>query len=220
MNNVLLQCILFNGLELEEISNLHKEIWKENKYLKDEIIAFEEEECKAIGIILYGKAEIKKIYPTGKTVTMTILGEGDIFGEAVMFSDSGYYPATVYAATDCKILFLNKQSLIDLFKNELILNNYLKMLSNKILFLNNKIKYLSSHTIKESICNMILEEYKKQKSNTIVLPYSKNKIAELLGVQRPSLSREFINLQNSGLIKFYKNIVKIIDLKGIEDILI
>ena len=49
---------------------------------------------------------------------------------------------------------------------------------------------------------------------------SRKNLAEHLGVQRPSLSREFVNMKNDGLIDFSKNLVEIKNLEGIEDILI
>jgi Mn-dependent DtxR family transcriptional regulator len=41
-------------------------------------------------------------------------------------------------------------------------------------------------------------------------------MAELLNIPRPSLSRELIKMKQDGLIDFYKNRFKILDLKKLE----
>lgn len=71
----------------------------------------------------------------------------------------------------------------------------------------------------KKITNIILLEFGRQKSQYIVLPYSRKKMAELLNIPRPSLSRELVNMREEGLIDFYKNKIKILDLKKLEKIL-
>jgi CRP-like cAMP-binding protein len=64
-----------------------------------------------------------------------------------------------------------------------------------------------------------MDEYIKQKSNEIILPLSRKEMAEALGVQRPSLSREFINMKDEELIDFEKNRVKLLDIPALESYL-
>ena len=67
---------------------------------------------------------------------------------------------------------------------------------------------------------MLLDEYKKQNSLFLTFSYTRKKMAEMLDVPRPSLSRELINMRNEGIIDFDKNVIKIIDLDLLEDCLI
>ena len=57
-------------------------------------------------------------------------------------------------------------------------------------------------------------------SDNIKLKMTKEKIAESLGITRPSLSRELINMKNEGLIDYSRNHIKILDLEEIENALI
>ena len=45
---------------------------------------------------------------------------------------------------------------------------------------------------------------------------SKKSLSEYFGVQRPSLSRELINMKKDNLIDYDKNIIKILDLDGLQ----
>ena len=101
-----------------------------------------------------------------------------------------------------------------------VLNNFMRLLSSKILLLNRKIKELSFETLRQKISNYLLSQYEIQKTTELTLPMSRKDLAEHLGVQRPSLSREFINMKEDGLINFNKRLVQIKDLDGLEDILI
>lgn len=86
--------------------------------------------------------------------------------------------------------------------------------------LNNRITNLSYDTLRKKITNILLLEYNRQKSPYLTLPYSRKKMAELLNIPRPSLSRELVNMKEEGIIDFYKNKIKILDLKKLEDSLL
>jgi hypothetical protein len=79
---------------------------------------------------------------------------------------------------------------------------------------------LSLDTTRKKIANLLLKEYKKTNSLNIILPYSKEKMAKLLNVTRPSLSRELTNMKDEGLIDYYKNKFTILDLGALEDYLL
>ena len=66
----------------------------------------------------------------------------------------------------------------------------------------------------------LLEEYNKIGSLNLKLNISRKEMAELLGVPRPSLSREMIKMKEEGLIDFNKNVIKILDEEALEDVLI
>ena len=89
---------LFKDISLEDILNILEKIpYEINTYNKDEIIAIEGDDCHALGIILKGKIEIQKIFPSGQIMTINNFKEGNIFGESLVFLDKHTYPATITA---------------------------------------------------------------------------------------------------------------------------
>ncbi|WAM33075.1 Crp/Fnr family transcriptional regulator [Caldicellulosiruptor morganii] len=212
---------LFRGIEKSSIERLLSDCNVVQKsFEKDEIIVFEGDECTSIGIILEGLVDIKKVLSSGKEYTITTLYPGDTFGEAVIFSSSNTFPAMVIAKCRTVILFLSKESIINLSKkSERFLYNFLNILSDRILLLNSKLKESTFITLRQKICNFLLEEYKKQKSFKIKLPLSKYELAEKFNVQRPSLSRELIKMREEGLIDFWGKEIWIKNLEKIEDYL-
>ena len=75
-------------------------------------------------------------------------------------------------------------------------------------------------TLRQKISSYLLSQYETQKTLSLRLPMSRKDLAQHLGVQRPSLSREFVNMKDDGLIDFNKNLVQIKNLESLEDILI
>lgn len=187
-------------------------------YDKGEIIAHEGEECRYLGLIIKGSIELQRIYSSGRYIVLNRLIEGDVFGEALVFANKSEYPATIMTTVDCKVLFIDRNEILNLcIKETRILENFIGLLSTKVLMLNNRIKSISFKTVKEKVVNFILEEAKNQKNEVIKLKVSKEAISASLGIPRPSLSRELINLREEGLIEFDRNTITIINKEDLEE---
>lgn len=188
-------------------------------YSKNDIIAMEGDTCTSIGLILDGNIDIKRILGT-KVIHVSSFGKGHIFGEVIAFSDVNLYPATVMSSTPSKVMFISKYNFIKFCtSHEDFLGMFLNDLSNKIFVLNKSITNLTFSSVRQKICNFLITEYKLQNSKNIKLKMTKEKIAESLGITRPSLSRELINMKDMGLIDYSRSHIKILDLEEIEDIL-
>lgn len=210
---------LFIGLSDESIRNVLKEIkYYIKTYSKGEIIAHEDDECKSLALVLFGTVEIQRLYSNGKYIVLSRLLQGDVFGEALVFSKSKTYPATVIALNECKVLFINKEDVLKICSyEEKVLENFISLLSDKVFILNSKIKSISFKSLRQKVINYILNEIKEQKSNSIILNNTKEEIASLLGIPRPSLSRELISLRDLGYIEFDRKIIRVLDVESLEE---
>ncbi|BCZ45152.1 cAMP-binding protein [Clostridium gelidum] len=209
----------FNNHTDEEIEKLISSIgYSVKAYRKGEVIANEEDVCNNLGFVLDGAIEIQRIYLSGKQITLKRLSNGDVFGEALIFSKKSKYPSTVIAFNDCNILYISRSDILKLCTmDERVLGNFMSALSNKILMLNSKIKSIAFKSIKHKVINYILEQAKAQKSETINLKESKEEIASAMGIPRPSLSRELMNLRDLNYIEFDRNVIKILKIEELEE---
>lgn len=214
-------CSIFKGMENEYIDNIIKSI--DNKivnYNKGDIIAIEDSECTHIGIVLSGSIEIQRIYESGRSLTVQRFIEGSIFGEAIVFSKTKTYPATIISSSKSKIMFIKNEAIMELCSsNKIFLGNFMSLLSEKILMLNKKVKTISLCSIRQKIASFILEQVKIQKSERIKLSINKKELSEYLGVQRPSLSRELINMKEEGILEYDKNEFHILDMYTLKEIM-
>jgi len=209
----------FNNLNNQEIEKLISNIgYSVKTYNKGTIIANEEDKCNSLGFVLEGVVEIQRIYLSGKQIILKRLSNGDVFGEALIFSKKSNYPSTVIAFTECNVLYISKSDILKLCTmDERVLGNFMSALSNKILMLNSKIKSIAFKSIKHKVINFILEQAKIEKSQTIKLKESKEEIASSIGIPRPSLSRELMNLRDSNYIEFDRNVIKILNIEELEE---
>ena len=110
---------------------------------------------------------------------------------------------TVLTKLPTDILEIDREALFELFcNNPIFLRTYLELTSDRAFILGDKIKHYINKTIRESIMNYLNYESKKQNSNHIKLNITKKALAERIGVQRTSLSRELAKMREDGLILF------------------
>lgn len=189
-------------------------------YSKNDIIALEGDPCERVGLVLEGNIDIKRILTSNSVIHLSSFTTGNLFGEVIAFSNTNKYPATVISTTPSKVMFLRKEDFIKFCtKHPDFLEMFLNELTNKIITLNNSITGLSLTSIRQKISNYLINQYKIQDSHFIKLNMTKQKLSEALGVPRPSLSRELINMKELGLIDYSKDFIKILDLDSLEEIL-
>lgn len=219
---VLAACPLFAPLAKHEIESVIAQArFRTQSYESGQIVAFEEDPCTALGIVSSGSIHIQRIYANGKLITIETFQAGDSFGEALMFSDPGVYPATLIAKEATTVLYIDRSDVIRLCSNyPHFLNSFLRTLSNRILLLNRKIKNLSFQSIRQKVANYLLEERLRQKSDRLALTLARHELADSLGIPRPSLSRELIAMKEAGWIDFDRKTITIVDQKALEQALL
>ncbi|GAA3656666.1 Crp/Fnr family transcriptional regulator [Asaccharospora irregularis] len=211
---------MFKGKNKNEILEFFKDAnYTIRNFSKGDIIAMEGSSCNTIGLVLAGNIDIKRLL-TNKVIHVSSFTSGNLFGEVIAFSDTNVYPATVISSTNSEIMFIKKEDFIKFCtSHDDFLGMFLKELTNKIFILNRSITGLSFSTIRQKLSNFILEEYKLYGSKFIRLNSTKEKLAESLGIPRPSLSRELINMKDLGIIDYSRDFIKILDLDELEKIL-
>ena len=186
---------------------------KVNSYERNNIVHFVGDICENLEIILSGEVAVERIDESGKLMTIAEFFDGDILGGNLLFSKNPCYPMTVTAKKPTIILEISKRQLFDLFASSLdFLKSYLEYISDHSVILGDRIKHYVNRTIRECIISYLDYESKKQESSTIKLTISKKALAERIGVQRTSLSRELAKMRNEGLIEFDKNNRKLVSL--------
>jgi len=184
---------------------------KVNTFEKNNIVHFVGEVCEKLEIILCGEVVVERIDESGNLMTIAEFLSGDILGGNLLFSKNPCYPMTVTAKKETIILEMSKIQLFDLFASSLdFLKSYLAYISDHSVILGDRITHYVNRTIRECIISYLDYESKKQESNTIKLGISKKALAERIGVQRTSLSRELARMRDEGLIGFDSDNIRIL----------
>lgn len=212
IDSLIYNATLLQELKTEDIKkNLKNNMFKIKSYKKDTVIHFEGESCLKLEIILSGEIVVERLDESGGLLTIAEFLSNDILGGNLIFSKAPQYPMTITSKESSTILEIEKNLLFDLFcKNPSFLRKYLEYVSDHSTILSYKIKNYINRTIRESVMLFLEYEKKKQNSNRIVLNMSKKALADKIGVQRTSLSRELYKMKRDGLISYDINSITLL----------
>jgi CRP-like cAMP-binding protein len=221
MFQILTNSAFFVGLNPHELEQIFSKItYSVKSFAKGQTIAQREEELKNLCIVVDGVVKGEMVDFTGKILKVEEIPAPHPLAHAVLFSSMNRFPVDVVAITDCKILFIPKGDVLRLMQaNEIILNNFLRAVSNRAHFLTNKLWFLSFKTIKEKVAHYLLSIAKSETRTTLFLPKSHQELAEFFGVTRPSLARVFADMQNEGIITVDRREVVILDRKKLLEMI-
>ena len=122
------------------------EIWNHvqtRSYKKGNIILFEEDPGDSLFIIKEGKVKITRLSEEGKEVILSILGEGEFFGEMSLL-DGEARSANVIALADSDVFILKREEFLNILTdNPQIAISLLEELAYRIRKSDQQIEYLS-----------------------------------------------------------------------------
>lgn len=195
---------------------------KVRSYEKNEFIAIAGDPFTSIGIVLEGQVSVIKESATGNRIMISQLEPGEMYGEMIAFSNQEFYPVTVEAIKDTTVMELERNAIIGQCPrmcswHKTLIQNMLKIVSNRALMLNKKVEYLSIKSMRGKLSAFFLDEYKRFNKETFQLNMNRNQLADYLNVSRPSMSREMAKLRDEGVIDFKKNKIRIADLEALSE---
>jgi len=187
---------------LEKIYNL---LQKRN-YKRNNMILMEEDFGDTLFILNKGSVKITRLSDDGREVILSILGEGDFFGEMSIF-DGESRSANVVALEDSEVYILKRGDFIDLLeKHPKIAIALLQELATRLRKSDQQIEGLSLSDAENRIgmtISRLAEELGVIKMGQVVihnLPYQQD-IANMAGTSRETVSRMLTLLQRKGYIQ-------------------
>jgi CRP-like cAMP-binding protein len=165
---------------------------------------------KALYIITDGYCIGEMTDDSGKVLKIEDFPAPYTLASALLFADDNRMPVTVWAKTETNLLILSHDAVLTLCRTEeQFMENLLKDLANKFTFLSTKLTYLQFKSLQEKII-YYLSGQQKDDSGYVELRQSIRELSSLFGVERPSLSRALIRMENEGIIERDGKRVKVI----------
>ena len=206
--DIILKSSLFNNINRDNIFNIINSFGYQNKsYKKGNTIIDIGDYIEHIYLILDGMVEVSKEYDDARKNIVNILNAGDIFAESFALSTNKISTIQALSFTNTKILKINTNNI---FSNAIFLQNLIKVLSDKNIFLSIKNDILSQKSLRSKIMLYLKYMSNIQKSNNIVIPYNRDKLAEFISSDRSALSRELNRLSKEKIIKLEGNKITIL----------
>ena len=196
------QCPLFQDLaEAEIIDLMHSVRYRVVHYHKGDILAFEGSDCLYADIIIRGEMVASLMGPSGRIIRVAAHQAGKLLAPAFLFASDNQYPVTVEATTETTVLRLMPADLEKMLNSDQrLMMNYIRMLSNIVCQLTKKVRMLSMN-VREKVSLYLKEQSRLQQTRNILLPLSRQELADHFGIQKYSLLRCLNELKQEGVIR-------------------
>jgi len=202
---------LFGGIKPEELKTMLGCIgYHIAAYKKGEIIAFEAENIKHIGIVISGAVDMIKEDLWGNKTMLVRMRKNELFGETFACGEDNLSVVTFLVSEEAKILFLPFDRVIHsctmacVFHHRLI-ENMVHIIANKNRDLMRKVEIISKRTLREKILAYLSIQAQIQESRYFEIPLGRVELAEYLCADRSALTRELAKMKDEGMIDYDRN---------------
>lgn len=189
---ILSQCRPFRGLPRPEILSIIRDAKGWLRFFNKEGWVYSRgERCDFLIILLKGSVRAQMQNAEGKVVRIDTLHAPQMIAPAFLFASHSLFPIDIIAHTDHTVMMeIPKATILELCQQSIVfLENYLQDIGDKFGFLAEKVMAFSFYTIQQKVAHFLMEQMEKQNSISIRLPMTREELADLFGVTRPSLSR-------------------------------
>lgn len=206
--SLLTGCPLFRGVEEDLLRRLTEEAGQ-SRFEPGQVVYSPQCFRRCLGVVLSGQLQVTK-----GTLAVSVLGPGELFGAAALYSDAAEFATTITAKRPSRCLMLEQQLVGRLLADQgRIRENYLRYLTGRILFLSGRLQTLSQPGVEGKLARYLLA------AGAGELTCPATELCQRLGVSRASLYRAFSALEENGLIRRKGKTITIIDPAGLETVL-
>ena len=184
-------------------------------FKKGDIVVFEGDNLKHIGIIIAGCVDMVKEDLWGNKTMLMRMRKDELFGETFACGSDSLSVVTFMVSEAAKILFMpfdrvmHSCTMACQFHHRLI-ENMVKIIADKNRDLMRKVDVVSKRTIREKLLAYLSIQAQVQNSRYFEIPLGRVELAEYLCVDRSALTRELAKMKEDGLIDYDKNCFRIL----------
>lgn len=207
---------LFHGIRPDELDAMLGCIgYHIGTFKKGDIVAFEGDNLKHIGIIMKGSVDMVKEDLWGNKTMLVRTRKDELFGETFACGSDSLSVVTFLVSEDAKILFMpfdrvmHSCTMACQFHHRLI-ENMVKIIADKNRDLMRKVDVVSKRTIREKLLAYLSIQAQLQDTRYFEIPLGRVELAEYLCVDRSALTRELAKMKEDGLIDYDKNCFRIL----------
>lgn len=201
---------LCRGVDVTDLQKLLSGVeCRVEKHAKGSIVLLAGSRYDSLRIILEGEVSAEMHHPNGKVVTIENIAAPDPVAPAILFAPARALPVTVVAATDCRLLVLPLETVLDLCQRDRrFLLNFLTEIGGKISLFAEKFRLLEFSSLRKRIAAYLSPRLEE---GELTLAFPKEKLAEFLSVARPSLSRELSAMVAEGILDMDGRRIRVLD---------
>lgn len=212
---VLQKVPLFSQLAPAELQRV-VEVARERSYPKNSVILFEDDPGDALYVVAKGQVKVVLIGEDGREVILSVLGEGEFFGEMALIDDEPR-SAHVIAMEDSSLFVLRREDFQGIVIHAPgIALALLKELSRRLRRVDEKVGSLVLLDVHGRVAQLLLELADETDGQRITRRLTHHTIAQMIGSSRETVSRTMREFVDKGLIDVSRKDILIRDRATLE----
>ncbi len=212
------------GIGMQEYEKFLKSVAPTvREYNRNDYVVREGDAVNGCFMVLQGEVLQLRSTATGEKSVYDRIQPGQMFGEVILMLPNRKSWATDYIArSQCKLLFFEKKTILNaeldpaVFTNR-IYQNYVycvcKYAEKQMIAL----RCLRNTSVRQKIATYIYEMYCFYGQTQLELPLNRTELAAYLFMPQSSLSREMAKMKQDGIIDYYRDVIKILDLDRLKN---
>ena len=201
-----------NEAELERVARAARE----KSYPKHSVILFEDDPGDALYIVLHGQVKVVLVGEEGREVILSILKEGDFFGEMALIDDQPR-SAHVIATEESHLIVLRRDDFRQcLEESPRIALGLLQALSRRLRRADDKIGGLVLLDVNGRVARLLLEMADEHDGQHIPRKVTHHTIAQMIGSSRETVSRTMREFADQGLVELSRQSIALKDRGRLE----
>ena len=183
---------------------------RKESFPKDAFLLRVGDTIESIGLVLSGSILIIQEDIWGNRNIISKAGPGQVFAAAYACAPGSVLDVSVVAETPVTAMFLNVKRILNVCSSACthhsrIIRNLLGELAEKNLRFSEKLTHVGQRTTRAKLMSYFSAEAQRLGKYEFDIPFSRQQLADYLGVERSGLSLELGKMKKDGLLDFYKS---------------
>ena len=202
---------LFSGISEEELTAMLSCLRAEKKnFPKEAFVLRAGDTADSIGFVLSGTVLIIQEDIWGNRNILSKAGLGQTFAAAFACAAGARLNVGVLAETPVTAMFLNVKRILDVCPSTCahhsrVIRNLLSELAEKNLRFNEKLTHMGQRTTRSKMMSYLSAEAQRLGTYEFDIPFSRQQLADYLGVERSGLSLELGKMKKDGILDYHKS---------------
>lgn len=206
---------IFSGMDDGELDEIVPLVVK-RKLKKNTVVFHENDPASTFYLVKTGMVKIYKASADGREQVLTMLGDGQIFGDVPAF-DGGPYPASAATMSDSEIYLIRREDLNEVVRRhpEIALK-IIRVLGLRLRQALELVRDLSFKQVPHRLAGLLsrlADDYGTETEAGILieLPLSRQELADIVGTTRETVTRELKKMEKQKMLELNRRLITITD---------
>lgn len=202
---------LFSGISEDELTAMLACLKAEKKdFPKEAFMLRAGDTAESVGLVLSGSVLVIQEDIWGNRNILSKAGPGQTFAAAFACAPGAVLNVSVIAEAPAVAMFLNVKRILTVCPSACahhsrIIRNLLGELAEKNLRFSEKLTHMGQRTTRDKLMSYFSVEAQRLGKYEFDIPFSRQQLADYLGVERSGLSLELGKMRGEGLLDFHKS---------------